>query len=204
MESQGRVRPRIPREFKDRAVRMVLETIEEEGTTYAIIPPIAKQLGISQRALRGWVRQAQVDEGLRPGVSRAESERLTALERENRELRRANEILKAASAFSPRGHKTGHRGASGARNAAVQGSSCNGCEELGAGGEHAAMVAKSVVLGQSGPIGPGASFRPAGRIATRRHPSRSARLLDRRVRPCRAGAPRPRSSPTGTRAASTG
>ena len=99
MGSKGRPRPNIPREVKDRAVRMVLEAYEEEGTTYAIIPPIARQLGISDRALRLWVREVQEGEAPPPGLTRAERERLKALERENRELRRANEILKSASAF---------------------------------------------------------------------------------------------------------
>ncbi len=78
---------------------MVFEAYEQEGTTYAIIPPIAEKLGISRRVLYRWVRQAETDEGLRPGLGSAERERLTELERENRELRRANEILKSASAF---------------------------------------------------------------------------------------------------------
>ena len=96
---RGGARKRIPREFKERAVRMVLQAYEEEGTTYAIIPPIAKQLGVSNRALRGWVHAAQEAEGPPPGLTRAEREHMKALERENRELRRSNEILKAASAF---------------------------------------------------------------------------------------------------------
>jgi len=96
---RGGARKRIPREFKERAVRMVLQAYEEEGTTYAIIPPIAKQLGVSNRALRYWVHEAQEAEGPPPGLTRAEREHMKALERENRELRRSNEILKAASAF---------------------------------------------------------------------------------------------------------
>ena len=99
MGSKGRVRPIIPREFKDRAVRMVLEAYEEEGTTYAIIPPIARQLGVSQRALRGWVRAAREADGPPPGLTRAEREHMKALEREVAKLRRSNEILKSASAF---------------------------------------------------------------------------------------------------------
>lgn len=90
---------RFPEEFRERAVRMVFEAYEEEGTTYAIIPPIAKQLGISRRALYDWVRQAETATGRRPGTSSPDQARLVELERENRELRRANEILKAASTF---------------------------------------------------------------------------------------------------------
>jgi transposase len=78
---------------------MVFEAYEEKGTTYAIVPPIAKQLGICRRALYDWVRQAETDTGRRPGVSSPEQARLAELERENRELRRANAILKAASTF---------------------------------------------------------------------------------------------------------
>jgi transposase len=78
---------------------MVLEAYEEEGTTYAIIPPIARQLGIAPRTLRYWVREVQDGETPPPRLDRAEREHLMALERENRELRRANEILKAASTF---------------------------------------------------------------------------------------------------------
>jgi transposase len=60
---------------------------------------VADQLGINRETLRNWVRQAEVDGGLRPGVTTAEQQRIVELEREVRELRRANEILKAASAF---------------------------------------------------------------------------------------------------------
>ena len=97
--SRGGARRRIPREFKDRAVRMVLEAYEEEGATHGIVPPIARQLGISARALRDWVREASEADGPAPGLTRAEREHILKLERENRELRRADEILKAASAF---------------------------------------------------------------------------------------------------------
>ncbi len=99
MGSRGGARKRIPQEFKDRAVRMVFEAYEQEGTTYSIIPSVAEKLGVNRRVLYQWVRRAETDEGLRPGFGSAELERLTELERENRELRRANEILKSASAF---------------------------------------------------------------------------------------------------------
>jgi len=97
--------PRFSREFKERAVAMVFEAYEAEGTTYAIIPPIAERLGISRRVLYYWVRQAEAETGRRPGLSESDRDRLAQdarvaeLERENRELRRANEILKTASAF---------------------------------------------------------------------------------------------------------
>ena len=64
-----------------------------------MIPRIAKQLGIGVESLRGWVKQAEIDEGRKPGTSTADAQRIFELERENRELRRANDILKAASIF---------------------------------------------------------------------------------------------------------
>ena len=66
---------------------------------WAAICSIAAKFGISHETLRNWVRRAEVDDGLRPGLSSDERERLKTLERENRELRRANEILKSAAAF---------------------------------------------------------------------------------------------------------
>lgn len=93
---------RYPPELKERAVRMVFETIEAEGDAFGVITRVARQLGINPESLRNWVRQAEVDGGQRPGVTTSESERLKTLEREVRELRRANEILKAAAAFFAR------------------------------------------------------------------------------------------------------
>jgi transposase len=93
---------RYPPELRERAVRMVLETIEQTGEPVGVITRIARQLGVGAESLRGWVRQAEVDGGRRPGVQTAERQRITELEREVRELRRANEILKAASAFFAR------------------------------------------------------------------------------------------------------
>ena len=78
---------------------MALEARRDPASRVGAIKRIADQLGIHPEALRGWVRQAEVDAGEAPGVTTAESERIAQLERENRELRRANEILKAASAF---------------------------------------------------------------------------------------------------------
>jgi transposase len=93
---------RYPPELRERAVRMVLETREQTGERVGVITRIARQLGIGAESLRGWVRQAEVDGGRRPGVPTAERQRIVELERENRELRRANDILKAASAFFAR------------------------------------------------------------------------------------------------------
>jgi len=81
---------------------MVQETIEQTGERFGAITRVARQLGIGTESLRGWVRQAEVDGGRRPGVTSEERRRIAELERDNRELRRANEILKAASAFFAR------------------------------------------------------------------------------------------------------
>ena len=96
--SSGR-RRRQPKELRERAVRMVFEIVEEEGEAYGVIPAVAEKLGIGQRTLYRWVRQAEVDAGIRDGVSSAERAHVAQLEREVRELRRANEILKSAAAF---------------------------------------------------------------------------------------------------------
>jgi transposase len=88
-----------PPEVRERAVRMVFETQDDYPTQWAAIRSIADKIGCSGEALRNWVRQAETDTGGRPGLTSDERERLRELEKENRELRRANEILKRASAF---------------------------------------------------------------------------------------------------------
>ncbi len=89
-----------PRELRERAVRLVAEHREQYETEYAAIRSIAAKLGIATpESLRKWVRQAEVDAGQRPGVSSEESAEIRRLRAEVKELRRANEILKAASAF---------------------------------------------------------------------------------------------------------
>src|SRR5918912_825932 len=93
---------RYPPEMRERAVRMVHEVIAESGERVGAVTRVAKQLGIGPESLRKWVKQAEVDSGKRPGVTTAEQQRIAELEREVRELRRANEILKAASAFFAR------------------------------------------------------------------------------------------------------
>ena len=93
---------RYPPELRERAVRMVLETIQQTGERFGVITRVAEQLGIGSESLRTWVRQAEVDGGQRPGVTTAEQQRITELEREVRELRRANQILKAAASFFAR------------------------------------------------------------------------------------------------------
>jgi transposase len=93
---------RYPAEVRERAVRLVFEHRSEYGTEWAAITSIAQKFGMSAETLRKWVRRVEIDDGARPGVTSAEAERIKELERENRELRRANEILKSASAFFAR------------------------------------------------------------------------------------------------------
>jgi transposase len=88
---------RYPKEVGERAVRLVFEHEREYRSQWAAISSIATKLGMAPETLRKWVRRAETDEGRRPGLSTSECERLKALERENRELRRTNEILKAAA-----------------------------------------------------------------------------------------------------------
>ena len=86
-------------EVRARAVRMVLDHQGEHASQYAAIQSIAQKIGCSGETLRNWVRQAERDQGLRTGPSTDERDRIKALERENRELRQANEILRKASAY---------------------------------------------------------------------------------------------------------
>ena len=86
-------------EVRERAVRMVMEHQAEHASHWATIGSIAAKIGCSTEALRKWVRQAERDQGVRGGLTTSERGRLTELEREVRELRRANEILRKASAF---------------------------------------------------------------------------------------------------------
>ncbi len=98
--SGGRRRPqKYPDELRQRAVRMVLEVQAETGEKHGAVTRIAKQLGIGVESLRQWVNQAEVNAGRRAGTTSADAVRIAELERENRELRRANDILKAASIF---------------------------------------------------------------------------------------------------------
>ena len=110
---------RYPPELRERAVRMVLETFEQTGTRTGVITRIARQLGIGTESLRNWVRQAEVDGGLRPGTSSQDKERIAALEREVRELRRTNEILRTASAHS--GGRCNSRGEPSSRRLVLEG-----------------------------------------------------------------------------------
>jgi transposase len=91
-------RRRYPAELRERAVRMVLESEERHGAASRV----AKQLGVGYESMRQWLRQAEIDQGRRPGVTTEDQRRIAELERENRELRRANAILRSASAFFAR------------------------------------------------------------------------------------------------------
>ena len=95
MNKQMRYSP----EFRERAVRMVFEHQAEYDSQWAAMNSIAGKVGCTAETLRKWVRRAERDQGLREGLTTSDRERLKALERENRELKRANEILRKASAF---------------------------------------------------------------------------------------------------------
>ena len=90
---------RFSPEVRERAVRMVLEHQDEHDSQWAAIVSIAEKIGCAAETLRHWVRHAERDQGRRPGLTTDERQRLKQLERENFELRRANEILKKASAY---------------------------------------------------------------------------------------------------------
>ena len=93
---------KYPDELRERAVKMVLEIRQREGKGHGELARVGRQLGVHPEALRGWVKQAEIDNGMRPGITSEDQKRIAELERENRELERANEILKAASAYFAR------------------------------------------------------------------------------------------------------
>jgi transposase len=93
-------RPRVyPGELRERAVRLIREWREARGVSDGGYTAISSQLGLQRETLRRWVLEAEVEDGSRPGVPKADRERIAELERENKELRRANEILKSAAVF---------------------------------------------------------------------------------------------------------
>src|SRR5579863_3036156 len=95
-------RKQLPAELRERAVKMVFELRAETGETWRTVARAGRQLGVSPETLRNWVSQAQVDSGERAGPTAEDRKKIAELEREVRELRRANEILKAASAYFAR------------------------------------------------------------------------------------------------------
>jgi transposase len=93
---------KYPDELRERAVKVVLEIRARDGKGQGELARVGRQLGVHPEALRGWVKQAEIDAGRRPGTASEDARRIAELEREVRELRRANEILKAASAYFAR------------------------------------------------------------------------------------------------------
>ncbi len=92
-------RSRFSQEVRERAVRMVFDHANEYGSEWEAMCSIAEKIGCSAETLRKWVRQTEVDSGHRGGLTSAEQTRIKELERENRELRRTNDILRKASAY---------------------------------------------------------------------------------------------------------
>lgn len=90
---------KYPDELRERATRMALDLRQDPATKHGAINRVSEQLGMHPETLRNWVRQAEVDGGLRPGTTTDDATRLAELEREVRELRRANEILRTSAAF---------------------------------------------------------------------------------------------------------
>jgi transposase len=90
---------KYPDELRERATRLAVEARRDPASATGAIKRIADQLGVHPEALRGWVKQAEVDVGVRPGTSSGDAARIAQLEREVRELRRANGILKSAASF---------------------------------------------------------------------------------------------------------
>jgi transposase len=93
---------KYPEELRERAVKMVLEIRQRDGKGNGEIARVGRQLDVHPEALRSWLQQAEIDKGERPGTATGDKQRIAELEREVRELRRANEILKAASAYFAR------------------------------------------------------------------------------------------------------
>ena len=99
MEAKHPASKRYPPELKERAVRLVLEARAEDPRDSTAISRVARQLGVGPESLRGWVKQAEIDDGKKPGLTSEERARLKELEKEVKELRRSNAILRSASAF---------------------------------------------------------------------------------------------------------
>lgn len=99
MESQKKTSRRYSAEMKERAVRLVLALRAETGEVHGSVKRVADQLDIGVESVRGWVKQAEINSGGRPGVTSVEHARIKELEQRNKELERSNAILRAASAF---------------------------------------------------------------------------------------------------------
>ena len=99
MEAKHPASKRYPPELKERAVRMVLEARAADPRDNTAISRVARQLGVGPESLRQWVKQAEIDTGKQPGLTSEERTRLKALEKEVKELRRSNAILRSASSF---------------------------------------------------------------------------------------------------------
>jgi transposase len=100
-QKQSKSRPlrRYTPAEKEQAVRLVRKLRDELGTEHGTVGRVARQLGYGEESVRSWVKQADIDEGAKPGVTSEQSERIKALEQENKELKRTNEILRRASAY---------------------------------------------------------------------------------------------------------
>ena len=99
MDKKQAGQTRYPSELKERAVRMVLDLQRADPQDKNVISRVARQLGVGGESLRTWVKRAEIEEGRRPGLTEAERTELRDLRKENRELRRANDILQAAASF---------------------------------------------------------------------------------------------------------
>src|SRR2546423_4561018 len=105
---------KYPDELRERAVRLAVDARRDPATRAGALRRIGEQLGINPETLRNWVTQAEIDEGHRPGTTTDDAQRLAELERENRELRRANAVLKSAAGFFAAGADPPTRGFVGA------------------------------------------------------------------------------------------
>jgi transposase len=99
MEKRHRSSKRYPDELKDRAVRMVQELVQQDPDDHGVIARVSRQLGVGGQSLRNWVKQAEINDGKRSGLTTIEHDELSELRKENRELKRANDILQAAATF---------------------------------------------------------------------------------------------------------
>jgi transposase len=90
---------KYPEELRERAIRLTMDARKDPASRPSACVRIGEQLGINPETLRGWVAQAEVDEGSRVGTTSSDAQQLAELSRENKELRRANAILRSASAF---------------------------------------------------------------------------------------------------------